>query len=282
MIKHVMIWMLAAIWLIPAAPAPGQVEVRCRLSAPQALMHSTVRLRVTVLNNSGQPLLFDGGRLGADLRLEVERADGRIMNPLSDLPMAAGMEVLAGETREFDLELTRLFDLHACGSYKIRAVADMGRTMSASPDATLIIVSGFELARLRAGVAGDPDALRLYVLEYLQTPAGENLYLRIEDERTRAVYGVFDLGALVRTRPPALLLDESTNIHVLFQSKNMAYIHASFTPYGVALLSESTPASPHGDVHLKRDDGGRVILHIPPAPAPAAAPPASGKPRRER
>ncbi len=263
--------MLAAV-ILAAGPAAAQVEVRCRLPAPQTLLHAPLRARVMVLNNSGQVLLLDGGRLGADLRLEVERADGRILPPLSQRPLATGVEIMSGESRSFEIDLTRLFALHACGSYKIRAVVDMGRTQSASADATLTVVRGFELSRLRAGVAGDVDALRLYALEYLQTDQGENLYLRIEDERTRTVYGVFDLGALVRTRAPELMLDEATNIHVLFQSKNMVLVHASFTPYGVPLLRESAAAVPHGEVRLQRDEGGRVALVAPPAPLPPTAP----------
>lgn len=263
-----------------AWPSAGQVEVRCRLPAMQTLLHAPLRAQVTVLNNSGQVLLLDGGRLGADLRMEVERADGRILPPLSPRPLAEGVEIMSGETRSFEIDLMSLFALHACGSYKIRAVVDLGRMQSASADATLAVVRGFELARLRAGVAGDVDALRSYALEYLQTAQGENLYLRIEDEKTKTVYGVFDLGALVRTRTPELVLDEATNIHVLFQSKNMVLVHASFTPYGVPLLRETAAAVPHGEVRLQRGEGGRVELVEPPPPLLPAAPPAGLKQKR--
>ncbi len=280
MIKRALVLISAAASLLGPGPAAGQVAVRCRLPALQTLLHAPAPVRITVVNNSGRVLLLDGGRLGADLRLEVERSDGRILPPLSPRPLADGVEIMSGEAKDFDVDLMRLFALHACGSYKIRAVVDAGRTQSASADAPLEVVRGFEVARLRAGVAGDVDALRLYQLEYLQTAAGENLFLRIEDENTRMVYGVFDLGPLVRTRAPELMLDEATNIHVLFQSKNMALVHASFTPYGVPLVRETAAAVPHGDVRMQRDEGGRVVLVAPPPPPPVLPPAGRRKERR--
>lgn len=284
LLKHITA-LIAAIGILGPLSALGQITVSCRLPSPQTLLHAPTTVQITLVNNSGHILLLDGGRLGSDLRLEVERTDGRILPPLSSRSPVEGIEIMSGETKVFDLDLTRLFALHTCGFYKIRAVLDSGRSCAASADVPLEVVRGFELARLRAGVAGDVDALRLYQLEYLQTSNGENLYLRIEDERTKTVYGVFDLGPLVRTRTPELMLDEATNIHVLFQSKNMAIVHAGFTPYGVPLVRETALAVPHGDVRMRHDENGRVTLVTPPPPVPPTPPPTlppTGRQRKNR
>lgn len=276
--------LIAAIVILGPLSALGQITVSCRLPSPQTLLHAPTTVQITLVNNSGRVLLLDGGRLGSDLRLEVERTDGRILPPLSSHSPVEDVEIMSGETKVFDIDLTRLFALHTCGFYKIRAVLDSGRSRSVSADVPLEVVRGFELARLRAGVAGDVDALRLYQLEYLQTSSGENLYLRIEDERTKTVYGVFDLGPLVRTRKPELMLDEATNIHVLFQSKNMAMVHAGFTPYGVPLVRETALAVPYGDVRMRHDEDGRVTLVTPPPPTPVTppTPPPAGRQRKNR
>lgn len=240
----------------------GQINLRCSLDNSQILRYAPVKAKVALRNNSGQVLLLDGGRAGGALQLEMERTDGRILNLKSDRPLVENVRLVSGGVREFEFELTGLFELTGYGTYRLRAVLELGSVVLSSPDVTLLIIRGFELARLRAGVAGDISGTRLYVLEYMQTPKGETLYLRIEDDRTDVIYGVFELGQLIRSRKPELLLDEATNVHVLFQSKNMLYVHKSFTPYGVGLETETISALPRGSAELRQDDAGRVVLQL--------------------
>jgi hypothetical protein len=50
---------------------------------------------------------------------------------------------------------------------------------------------------------------------------------------------MFNLGRVVRVRAPDLQVDESGNVHVLFQAPGMEFVHAVFTPYGSCLTADS-------------------------------------------
>ncbi|MCA1808789.1 MAG: hypothetical protein LC725_04950 [Lentisphaerae bacterium] len=251
------LWIAALV--LPSAVF-AQIQVRSYLPETQFLLNESTPLTVTIANYSGRLLTIDGGRAGAELRLEMENSQGRVVRPLPEGARISELApILPGETGRYEFDLSRMFEIQALERYTVRAVVDLGTGAFASPDVKFEVMRGFELARMRAGVKGDPDALRNYVLEYFQRSSGEYLYLRIEDVRNRSVFGVFKLGSLVRIRAPELVLDESSNVHVLFYSKNMLAVHTAVTPYGVVLFSEAHQAL-RGDARLIKNDAGRVVL----------------------
>ncbi|MBU4200041.1 MAG: hypothetical protein KKG09_03010 [Verrucomicrobia bacterium] len=241
-------------------PASAQLAVELQVPSSKALLYESVIATVTFRNHSGQVVLFDPKSGCARVRFDIEMGEGKLVNPLSATPLLSGVELTPGEARVLKFNIPRLYAIQSIGLYKVRAVVDYGGMTYASVPAYLEVARGFELKRLMAGVPDDPRVSRTYVLEYMQKDTSEeNLYLRIEDETAKRIYGMFNLGRIVRVRMPDLQVDESGNVHILFQTPGTAYVHLVFTPYGVPLVTENIPGG-KGNVALLRMPNGRIAV----------------------
>lgn len=275
-------WGIGLGCLLNLGPAQAQLELNLKLASDQVLVGETVTATVTLRNQTGQLLAFDAAPEAPRLRFNLEMGNGKLIPRADDGPVLSEVQVMPGATAELKVNLTRLYAIQAVGRYRVAAVVNWRGREYWSGNAFLEVVPGFELMRLSAGVPGDPMALRFYVLEYLQKARGEDLYLRIEDAHTQRIFGMYNLGRIVRVRPPDLRIDEAGNVHVLFQSAGLAFVHTAFTPYGVLLTSEKVVGA-REKVRLEQLPDGRIVVYpqTPPveeAPAPAAStkPPKTG------
>ncbi|MBI2440063.1 MAG: hypothetical protein HYV35_01695 [Lentisphaerae bacterium] len=263
----------------------AQVALSLTLPSAKALLYEDVPATVLIQNNSGQMLEIDAPPARIATRsvaggpgprsffwLEVERADGRVIPRRDQAPLLPSVKIMPGEARTFGLDVARLFAISRDGLYKIRAGVQINGERFASPERMLEIVNGFELKRLTAGIPAEPGAARTYILAYYQKEKFEDIYLRIEAadspssghgrtmaEHSRTIYGVFNLGRVVRVRSPELKVDEAGNVHVLFQTVGSAFVHAAFTPFGVPLFSK-TYLGRQGKASLTLQPNGQIAV----------------------
>ncbi len=264
-----------AVLVLAAWPllAPGQLALELSLPSFNALVFEPVNGVVTLRNNSGRALSFDAGPDSARLSFGVELGQGRLIEPARAGPILADGSVAPGATRSMEFNISRLYAMNRLGRYRIQAQVEWRGVTYVSAPVFLEVVKGSELARLKTGVPGDAQALRTYVLEYLQKDTTEeHIYLRIEDESAGEIYGLFNLGRVVRVRPPDLQVDESGNAHVLFQTPGMGYTHAVFSPYGTCLSVESHAGGAR-NVDLTRSPDGNVTVNSAASRAPTPAAP---------
>lgn len=256
------IWKMgfSAVIGLMAVPAwvAAQVAITLTLPSAKALLYEDVIATVVIQNNSGQMLAMDSTHAPVRFWLDVERDDGRIIRRRDDAPLMSGVKIMPGETRTFGFNVPRLYAIRNQGLYKIRAGVEMNGAHYVSPEMTLEVVGGFELQRLTAGVPGDAPAIRTYILSYFQKDSVENIYLRIEDA-DKTVYGLFNLGRVVRVRPPEIKMDEAGNVHVLFQTMGMGFVHTAFTPFGVQLFAK-TYTGTRGRASLVQQPNGQVTV----------------------
>lgn len=276
---------LAALW---PAFAGAQDTLGLKLTPQQALAYEPLVAHVTIENRGPHPLTVGAEPPAAALRFFIERDDGTLMSPRNTQPLADGLTIPPQETRTVACNLAQAYDLSAAGAYACHAVLKEARRTTASPILRFEIRRGFELQTLHTGRPEAADA-RLYVLSYLQRENGEDLYLRIENEAHRIIYGVFHLGRVVRFRPPSLLTDEAGNIHVLFQTIGMAFVHAAFTPFGIQIVADQHPGLrghwrltrlPNGQVRVVQEQNAEdaSVSGRPDPRAPSAAGAASSTP----
>lgn len=240
--------------------AMGQMVVELQIPSSKVLRYEPVIATVTILNHSGRMVVFAPKTKCARVQFNIEMGEGKLVPPLSAAPLLSGVELMPGEKRTWEFNLARLYAIQSLGLYKVRTVVDMGGLAYASALTYLEVARGFELRRLMAGVPDDPLASRTYVLEYMQKDTSEeNLYLRIEDKTTKTIYGMFNLGRIVRVRMPDLQVDESGNVHVLFQTLGASYIYSVFTPYGVALMTKRISGG-NRQVEMTRQPNGRISV----------------------
>ena len=243
-----------------AVPAwiAAQIAITLTLPSAKALLYEDVIATVVIQNNSGRMLTMDSIQGPVRFWLDVERDGGRIIPRRDDAPLVSDVEIMPGEVRTFGFNLPRLFAIRSQGLYKIRAGVEMNRAHYASPKMTLEIVRGFEFQRLTAGVPSDAYAMRTYILSYFQRDGVENIYLLIEDA-DKTVYGMFNLGRVVRVRPTEIKVDEVGNVHVLFQTMGMGFVHTAFTPFGVQLFAK-TYMGIRGRASLVQQPNGQITV----------------------
>ncbi|MDP2989117.1 MAG: hypothetical protein Q8O57_00935 [Kiritimatiellota bacterium] len=236
----------------------AQIAITLTLPSAKALLYEDVIAKVVIQNNSGQMLTIDSSRGPVRFWLDVERDGGRIIPRRDDAPLMSAVEIMPGEVRTFGFNVPRLYAMRSQGLYKIRAGVEMSGAHYVSPETTLEIVSGFEFQRLTAGVPGDVHAMRTYILSYFQRDGVENIYLRIEDA-DKTVYGMFNLGRVIRVRPTEIKVDEAGNVHVLFQTMGMGFVHTAFTPFGVQLFAK-TYTGARGRASLAQQPNGQITV----------------------
>jgi hypothetical protein len=282
--------LIAASALLAAAPAPGQIEVGLDIAPVRALLYEPVQAAVVIRNNTGEMLCFDAGPVSARFFFDIELNKHEPVRLLDRRPLLAGLKLVPAGCATNVFSLTSLYAMQARGVYKIRACLEWNNVLLVSPAVELEMLKGFEIARLIAGVPGENGATRIYILEYLPQEHGEQLYLRIEDSDAAAVYGMHRLGHIVRVRKPEMKTDESGNLHVLFQTMSMVFIHTAFTPYGVQLFSREY-VDRTGKIGLHNLSNGRIsVSPLPPEGTSAggsaalsnAVAPAAPKPRLGR
>ncbi|MFA5042385.1 MAG: hypothetical protein WC381_02035 [Kiritimatiellia bacterium] len=264
---------LGALVGLVALPAwvAAQIAVTLTLPSAKALLYEDVAAAVVIQNNSGQMLTLDSTRGPVRFWLDVEHDDDRSVPRRDDTPLLSNVAIMPGETRTFEFNVPRLYALRRLGLYKIRAGVELNGVHYVSPEATLEVVRGFECQRLTAGVPGDAQAVRTYILYYFQKDGVENIYLRIEDA-DKTVYGLFNLGRVVRVRPIEIKVDEAGNVHVLFQTMGMGFVHTAFTPFGVQLFSKNYIGI-RGRASLAQQPNGQITVPegTETAPPPAAS-----------
>lgn len=244
--------LISPVWLA------AQVAINLTLSPTRALLCEDVIASVGIKNNSGQMIELDSALGPFRFRLDVEGKNDSIVARCDDTPLISNVQMLPGELRTFKFNVSRLFAIRGQGVYKISAGVEFRDKYYAAPVAMLEVVNGFELQRLTAGVPGDAVAVRTYILSYLQRDAAENIYLQIEDA-DKTIYGVFNLGRIVRVRPTELKLDEAGNVHVLFQTVDLGFVHTAFTPFGVQLFVK-TYAGNRGKASLALQPNGQITV----------------------
>jgi hypothetical protein len=228
---------VAALFL--GLPAFGQVEIALTVEPVRALLYEPIYAKVVIRNNTGGILPFDAGPGSARFFFEVERNKNNVVKQNDRAPLFFGIKLVPDGSATNVFNLISLYDMSSRGLYKVRACLEWNNLLFSSQPVELEMLKGFEIARMIAGVPGEQPAMRIYILEYLAQERGEQVYLRIEDANSSTIYGMHKLGYIVRIRKPEMKADEAGNVHVLFQTMAMVFVHAAFTPYGVQLFSRN-------------------------------------------
>lgn len=260
----------AAAALFAGMPLSAQVELSLTIEPAKAILCEPVSARVVIRNNTGGILTFDAEHDSARFFFELERSRNIAVKQNDRTPLLYGLKIVPGEIVTNLFNLTSLYAMQTHGLYKLRAYLEWNNLLFASRPFELEMLKGFEITKLIAGVPGGQGAMRAYILEYMTKENGEQVYLRIEDSDSSAIYGMYNLGHIVRVRQPEMKVDEAGNVHVLFQTMAMVFVHTAFTPYGVQLFSRSY-ADKNNKIALVNLPNGRVSVSPLPTKSQEAA-----------
>ena len=226
---------IALLLLFAVATAQAQVTVEVILKQRQYLRDESVPVSVRIVNRAGRALEL--GKTPDWLTFTVEGADGRPVkqNAFLDLTEPFILNSAAAATKGVDLIPS--FALSQPGRYTVRAhvqVPGLETPLSSSPE-MFDLGRGVEVWAQEFGVPGkenEPVQTRRYSLLQAQYRTRPMLYIRVADATDTDAYGVVALGPVVSFSRPEKVLDQSSRLHVLFQSGAQSFLYCVVDPTG--------------------------------------------------
>ena len=99
--------------------------------------------------------------------------------------------------------------------------------------------------------------VRKYILQQVNYAQKMKLYVRVTDQAESQVFKVASIGPMVSFSRPDELLDQQSNLHVMYQCGARLYNYSVTTPEGNLVLRQSydvTATRPH----MKIDEHGKI------------------------
>jgi hypothetical protein len=217
----------------------AQVTVTVTLDQDQFLPRETLPVAVHVTNLSGQTL-----HLGTDpdwLTFSVEAEDNFIVVKNSNPPVQGAFTLGSSQVATKYVDLEPYFDLSQPGHYQVIAmvrIKDWDSTITSQPKG-FDVISGAKLwsktfgVPLPPGVTNRPPEVRKYTLEeanYLRSQL--RMYVQVSDESGATIYKVQPIGPMVSFSQPEAQLDQSNNLHVLYQNGASGFLYTVINPNG--------------------------------------------------
>lgn len=271
-------FIFACVLLACAVAARAQVNVEIALDDDQYLRGEPVTLRVKISNFSGQTL-----RLGDDpdwLAFLVTGDDGKALRALEPVPPVKPFNIESAKSVALRMDLAPYFDLQASGRFAASArikVPQLGKEFS-SESKKFDTISGVKVWEKEVGVPGvTPPLVRRFALQQATFFKETRLYARVTGANEADIVRVVPLGALPSAGRPEAAVDNSSQLHVIFQAGQKNFTYSIITPEGELIIRQTheiTATRPR----LRAESDGRIVVHggvrkispddLPPPPPP--------------
>lgn len=201
---------------------------------------------VRINNQSGQTLRL--GEAADWLTFSVETREGAVVPMVKDVPVVGPFELLSSQQATKRVDLAPSFPVSQPGRYNIIAnvhIKEWDREI-ASPPRAFDIINGLNLWDQEFGLPiapGQTNAspeLRRYVLQQANYVSGQlRLYLRVTDHTGTKLFRLVRVGGMLSFSRPEHLLDQASNLHLLYQDAPHAFNYSVFTPDGELILRQT-------------------------------------------
>ena len=250
--------LVAGLALAPAALA--QVTAEIVFEQDLFLRSESLPLRVRINNFSGQPLVF--GNIPEWLTFMVENRDGIVLRKLSDIPMPKPFTVESSKSVSLRVDLMPHFKLSEQGHYSVHAqikIPQIEREIRTDPKG-FDIISGTTLWEREVGLPGaKPPIVRKFALQKAMFIKQIRLSVRVTDANETEVFRVVPLGVLLSFSEPEALVDNASQLHVLFQSGPKSFLYTIVTAEGDLIIRQTWDYA-NTRPRLQSADDGRVIV----------------------
>jgi hypothetical protein len=246
--------------LAVAVTARAQVNVEVLFDQEQFLRSESVPLRVKISNFSGQTL-----RLGDDpdwLGFVVTGEDGKALKQSSALPPVKPFTIESAKSIALRADLMPHFDLNAAGRYGVSVRMKLPQLESelTTEAKKFDVISGVKVWEKEVGVPGTtPPVVRKFALQQATFFKETRLYARVTDASESTVFSVVPLGAMPSASRPVAAVDNSSQMHALFQAGQRNFSYSIITPDGDQIIRQTydiTASRPH----LKAESDGRIVV----------------------
>ncbi|MGO8676058.1 MAG: hypothetical protein ACLQVX_09325 [Limisphaerales bacterium] len=247
-----------------AVSASAQVTVEVTQPQDQFLPGEPLLVTVRIGNLSGQTLHF-----GDDpdwLMFSLESRDGVVVPKMADIPAFEPFDLPSSRTATKTMDIGPCFPITQAGRYNIIAnvrIKGWGREIASQPK-PMDIIEGVPLWQEEFGVPkapGQPEGspeIRHYTLQQANYVKGQpRLYLRVTDFTGTKPLRVVLIGKMVSFSRPEHVIDQASDLHLLYQDGPRSFGYFTFSPEG-ELLARQTYDYTETRPRLRVDVDGKV------------------------
>ena len=223
-----------------AASASAQVDVKLQVERKSFVAGESVPVTVTVTNQSGQDLIFQGTRGGAWIDFTVTSGRGVPMTPASNAAFGS-MKVPLGQAMARSFDLRQLFSLTQMGNYSVYAVIRLpGQTREGfmSNRVSFNLDNAAPYWTQRVGLSGKSGQTRDFKVLNYNNGKRSLLYAQVVDVRTGSALQTHSLGEYLSFSKPSVTVDNRQTMHVLYMTAPTVWTHARVSPDGALLGGE--------------------------------------------
>jgi hypothetical protein len=240
--KKIASW--AAVWLLlTVCSVQAQfhgVTAELKLDQDQYMPGEDIKLKVRIMNRSGQEILLGGA--GDWIVLSVVDEKNRSCPKLGEMPIEGEFSLQSGEVGTRTLNPTPYFDFRGAGRYWIMARIRIPQWKQeiTCKSVHFSLFSGVALPNLEnlqfgmplaAGVTNAVPEMRKYSLLKVTFLKEMKLYFRLTDSTGRIVR-VFPIARMMSFSEPEAQIDRYNNLHVLHQTGARLFSYAVINPDG--------------------------------------------------
>ncbi len=232
--------------LAPLLHLSAQVSVEVTLDQEQFLPGEKLTAAVKIRNHSGQTLHLGGQ---ADwLTFSVESLDEFVVSQIGPPPVLGEFELGSSMVATRRVDLAPYFGLTQPGRYSIVAtvrIQEWNGQISSDPK-RFSIIAGSKLwtqdfgVPMRPGDTNRAPEVRRYTLQQGNDPKKRmRLYLRLTDESEARLIKMVLVGPMVGFSRPEPQLDQTTNLHLLYQDGAHTFSYVVINPDGDLIVRQT-------------------------------------------
>lgn len=261
-------WLLAILSIVLAATAQAQVMMQVSTDRDNYLPYESIRMQVTLRNNSGNHLTFGSGEDAPGfIRLEIlDRSGNRVKPTVPDFNAADGLVLPAGASKSVIINVNEFYALNKPGYYELTARLRHPRFSYdlVSQVLRIKINEGQVVWERHIGIpsSGPGEAIQERQIAILSFQADQSrIYaLRVQDKRY--VYNVARLAPNVRGVKPSFEVDARSHLHFLVQTQPRLFSYWVYDYNGKEKVSAHYVVEEYLPIpRLIRDpDIGRVMV----------------------
>jgi hypothetical protein len=225
---------------ISAVQAVAQIDVRLQMARNTFVAGEPVPVVVSVTNNSGQDIVFQGNNRLGWIDFTVTGSRGVPMTPIGQ-PTFGAVKIPLGQTMSRTIDLARLFPMQTMGNYSVYGVVRLpGQTTEGFISNRLLF--NINTARpywtQKVGVPGKAGQTREFRVLNFTGDRKTVLYAQVVDSRTGSPLQTHSLGEVLMFRKPSVAVDNRQVMHVLYLIGPTVWGHARVGPDGKLLGRE--------------------------------------------
>ncbi len=246
-----------------ATAASAQVQVNLQMERKNFVAGEALPVTVTITNQSGQDLNFQGSKGAGWLDLTVISSTSSTPMTPSIEPAFGTMSVPLGQTKGRSFDLRKIYPLTQMGNYSVYATIRLPgqeRGGFISNRAAFTLNNAIPYWTQKVGLGRDNAATREFRIMSYNNGDKTMLYAQVIDLKTGSPLQTHSLGEYLSFAKPAVTVDKSQVMHALYMVAPMVWSHARVNSDGILLGGQLHKSAGGGSPMLVTTKEGAVAV----------------------